>query len=228
MNDSGQIRFGVVAILLTLATLAPQRSAKAGFIASNLGSGNTYNTSISYNLAGPQASTGIGYNLAVEFHISGTSPIAFGSAELALEYHGGTNALNVLLLSSLSGQPGATLETISVTNVPVGPSLVIATSSINTMLTPGTNYWLAAVMSGNSYLSWMDNSLGQFNDTAYQVNTTGTPGPWTVATGDTDIAFAINSASLASVPGPSSIMVLGVGAVSVFGFRVRQRWSRDR
>lgn len=83
MNDSGQIRFGVVAILLTFAALAPQSSAKAGFIASNLGSGNSYDTSNSYNLTGPQASTGMGYNLAIEFHISGASPIAFGSAELA-------------------------------------------------------------------------------------------------------------------------------------------------
>src|SRR6185312_9086099 len=100
--------------------------------------------------------------------VSGTSSVAFGSAQLALEYHSGANAVDVLLMSDGGGLPGSTLETMHLSNIPVGPSLVMATSTVNTMLNPGTNYWLAAATSKDTSMTWMMNSQGQANHLVFR------------------------------------------------------------
>ena len=207
-------------MLLTFLALAPQPSASAGFIANDLGSGGSYNTNGGYTLAGPMSSSGLGYGLAVEFTVSGTSSIAFGSAQLALEYHGGANAVDVLLMADGGGVPGSTLETIHLTNIPVGPALVTATSTANTLLTPGTNYWLAAVASNDTYMTWMSNSQGQMNHLAYRTDHGTGPTAWGTAPGNPDVAFGI---SVAAVPAPPSLALFGFGLLGLAGYRLGRR-----
>ena len=108
--------------------------------------------------------------------MTGGPPVAFGSAQLALEYHSGANAVDILLMSNVGSLPGSTIETIHLANIPTGPTLVTATSSINTFLTPGTNYWLVASAPKDTYMSWMMNSQGQSNHLAYEINQGS--GPW--------------------------------------------------
>ena len=201
---------------MAFAAFAPGRAALAGFIASDLGPGGSYNTNGGFTLSGPQGATGLGYGLAVEFQVAGSSPVAFGSAQLALEYHSGTNAVDVMLMSDAGGLPGSSLETIHLTNIPTGPSLVTAISPAHTLLTPGTDYWLAAVASNDSYFSWMMNNQGQANDLAYRLDHGSGPLAWQSAgPGNPDVAFSI---SPTAVPAPSSLGLLGVGMLTLGGF----------
>jgi hypothetical protein len=214
------LRFPLAMMILpAIATLAPARTTQAGFIASNLGSGGSYNANSGYTLSGPQSSSGLGYSLAVEFQVTGGAPVAFGAAQLALQYHSGANALDVLLMSNSGGLPGSTLETIHVVNIPTGPSLVTAVSSTDTLLTPGANYWLVAVASNDTYLTWMMNGQGQANHLAYEINHGSGPLGWQTSSGSTDVAF-----SVAAVPAPSAAALLGLGLVTAGGFSAGRRF----
>ncbi len=220
MNVPGRRQSVGVSIFLALWAMTAPNPAKAGFIATDLGSGGSYNTTSGYTLAGPQSSSGLGYGLAVEFTVSGSSSIAFGSAQLALEYHGGANAVDILLMADNSGLPGSTLETIHLTGIAAGPSLVTATSTAHTLLAPGTNYWLAAVASNDTYMSWMANSQGQMNHLAYRTDHGAGPSSWGTAPGNADVAFSI---ATAAVPAPPSFALLGVGLLGLAGYHFGRR-----
>jgi hypothetical protein len=210
---------------LAIAALGSGRTAQAGYLATDLGTGGTYNVSSGYTLSGPQATIGTGYSLAVEFTVSGTQPIAFGSAQLALQYHSGVDALTVMLMTNSKGLPGSTLESIQLSNIPTGPSLVTATSTVNTLLTPGTEYWLVAVASQTTYMTWMMNNQGKSNDLAYEVVTGSGPQGWQADSGGTDVAFSISTTAVA-VPSPSTASLLGVGLLTVGGVSARRRRTK--
>ena len=206
-----------ISILLAMAALAARSSAEAGFIDGDLGPGDSYNASSGYTLSGPNSYTGLGYSLAVRFQVSGTSSVAFGSAELALRYFAGANSVDVLLLGDSGGVPGATLETMHASNISTAPSPLTVTSTANTLLMPGTDYWLAAVTSGDTYMSWMANNQGRMDHLAYRTDHGTGPTPWSLAEGNPDVAFAIYSASVAT---PPSAAMLGVGLVVLGGYGI--------
>ncbi len=216
-----KLRYALAAFLAT-AALASGRPASAGFIASDLGPGGSFDANTGYTLSGPAASGGIGYGLAVKFKNSGTSSVVFGSAQLALQFHTGANALKVLLVADSAGLPGATLETISFSNIATGPSLVTATSTVGTLLAPGTTFWLAAVASNDTFMTWNANNQGQMNDLAYRVDHGSGPQPWQFAAGNPDVAFSI---STLSVPAPPSLVLLGSG-LATLGFSLVGRGRR--
>ena len=217
--------FIAITIFPTIAILASPRRAEAGFIAGNLGSNSSYSMTSGYTLSGPKSSSGLGYSLAVEFQVSGTSNIAFGSAELALEHHTGTNPLSVLLEADNNGVPGLTIETLQASTIPTGPSLVTVTSSINPVLNAGTNYWLVAVATNDTYLSWMANSQAQTSHLAYRTDDGSGPSGWSTPSGIADPAFAINSVV---VPAPPSLGLLGIGLATFAGNGLRRRFPRRR
>lgn len=216
-----RVRYALAALLATMA-LAFGQPASAGFIASDLGTGGSFNANMSYTLSGPGATGGVGYGLAVKFTNSGSSSVAFGSAQLALEFHTGANALKVLLMADSAGLPGATLESISLSNIAVGPSLVTATSTVGTLLAPGKTYWLAAVASNDTYMSWDANNQNQMGDLAYRVDHGSGPQPWQSAAGNPDVAFSI---STPAIPAPPSLILLGSG-MATLGFSLLGRWRR--
>ena len=202
--------------VLIASTSAPT-AARAGFVASDLSPTGAYNLGNGYNLTGPQAFTGQGYGLAVEFTVGGTSPVAFGSAELAIAYRAGSNSFNVVLASDNGDQPGATLETITETGIAPGPTLVTATSTVHTMLAAGSSYWLEALATGNTNMTWMANTQGVMNDLNYRLDTGSGPGAWNFANGYADPAFAVLSsvATFSTVPEPTSLSLMALGLIGL-------------
>ena len=215
------LRFALAAFLATTA-LTCGRPASAGFIASDLGPSGSFDANAGYTLSGPAAPGGVGYGLAVKFKNSDTSSVVFGSAQLALQFHTGANALKVLLVADSAGLPGATLETISLSNIATGPSLVTASSSVGTLLAPGMTYWLAAVASSDTFMTWNANNQGQMNGLAYRVDHGSGPQAWQSASGNPDVAFSI---SPLSIPAPPSLVLLGSG-LATLGFSLVGRWRR--
>lgn len=211
------IAFGLVAGSLLLGGGRP---AGAGFIASDIGSGGTFNTLSGYNLTGPKVFTGQGYGLAVEFSVGGTAPVAFGSATLALAYRGGSNAADVVLAADNGGLPGTALETIHLSNISAIPSLVTATSTVHSPLAPGSNYWLEAIATGDTNMTWFASSQGAANHLAYRLDTGSGPGPWGLAPGSADPAFSISSVGVgnpAIVSAPPSLTLFGLGLAGLVG-----------
>jgi len=209
------IGFGWVACSILLGG----GNAGAGFIASDLGPGGSFNLKNGYNLTGPQVFTGQGYGLAVEFRVDGDSPVAFGSASLALAYRDGTNAVDVVLAADRGGLPGVALETIHLTGIPAGASLVTAFSTARTVLTPGLNYWLAAIVTGDTNMTWLANNQGFAGHLAYRLDTGSGPGPWGLAPGNADPAFSVSGVIVpaGSVPAPPSLALLGIGLAGLLG-----------
>jgi hypothetical protein len=224
MNKFGQIRAASIAFLLAIAIMTPQKSASAAWLAGNLGTGNSFNTSAGYALSGPHPASGSSENLAVEFSFTGTAPVLFSSAQLALQFHSGANQVTVALMSSTAGVPGTVLETMSLSVAGATATLYTVTSTVNTVLYANTNYWLAADVSGTSDMTWMENNQGQTNHLAFQTDSASTGlSAWTTAPGNPDIAYAVYSIP---VPAPSSASLFGVGIVALAGYRIR-RTRRD-
>jgi hypothetical protein len=226
MNISGLLRISWVTLVVTVLSFGSSEPARAGYIASNLGSGGSFTTTGGYTLSGPNVAAGIGYSLAVEFQVSGSSTVGFGDAELALQYHSGVNSLQILLMTSAGGLPGVALSTMSVSNLSSAASLVTVATSTAVTLSAGTNYWLVAIASTNSSFSWLTNNQGSVGHDAFNVNHGSGPTGWTTSATDTDLAFQIDPAA---VPTPRSGVLFGVGlaGISALSFKKRRRASSE-
>ena len=202
--------------------------ARAGYIASNLTASQGYNTGSAYNLTGPAAvQGGQGFVLGVSF--TSASTVTFDSAQLALSFMSGTNALNVSLMTDAGGTPsGTTLETIRITGIGASPGLVTATSTTHSVLTAGVSYWLVATYgASDTYMKWYLNSTGATGQTAYRSDSSTAQGSWNAYPGGTNPAFAISgspAATAAAVDSPSSAFLVGIGGLGL----LTRGWVRRR
>ncbi len=219
----------VFALFLTLFAIAlePLRAEAGQIIASNLGEADAFSPIAGYQVSGTGAPSGIGYDLAVGFTVGGSSPVPFGSAELALAYQGGDNAVNIELLADSSGQPGAMLDSIPVANLATGPALVTATSTLEPTLFPGSRYWIAAIASGTTQLEWMANVIGQSGDLAQRSDIGFGPTPWQVEP-ISDPAVRVTAADLTPVSAPSTRVLWGTAALLAPGFALGRQRSKPR
>ena len=210
----------LLAILATAGSmLLGDNLAAGGYIVNDLGAGGSFDPNHGYNLTGPQVFTGQGFGLAVEFGVAGNTPLHFGSVTMALAYRGGLEAADIILASDDEGRPGAAMETIHLTAVPTIPGLVTVSSITQSLLTPGVHYWIEALATGDTNMTWFANDQGASNDFSYRLDTGPGPGPWTFDSGAADPAFAVSTpdAAAAAVPSPSSLALLTIGIVGLTG-----------
>jgi len=100
--------------------------------------------------------------IAAPFKPTQSAPIESISLALSAGASGIGSAI-VSLAQDSSGVPGNTLESWSVTNLPVGsqPALTVLNDRLNLVLTAGQAYWVVAQpMAANSDVLWYTNVLG--------------------------------------------------------------------
>jgi hypothetical protein len=213
-----------LAVLLATVTLifASTRPAVADFVVySDFGPGQTYGTGY-YSISGGGSDPGPvpGYGFALAQSFVPTSNFLFTSVELALTDIVGTNAITVSLMSDAGGHPGTILESFSVTGLTRYPGSVLETlvSTTNTPLNAGTTYWIAAMpVSLDTAAGWMINSTGA-TGRSRTVNDYVT---W-VALAEDSAAFEVTGVQVTSVPEPSSLTLLSIGAAALAAWR----WGR--
>ena len=174
---------------------------------------NTYGTTGpgydpgSYYFVDPNQSIGRGF-------LVGFGNYTFTGIDIALAFSTSTSVLNVSICSDNSGVPGAAIETFAVSNAgTLGPaSRYTLNSVLHPTLAMGSSYFITmAPADANSSGGW-----GLTNDghTATLAYTSGPGGGWNTASGITDGAVTVFG-DLQTVPEPTSMAVLGLGALAL-------------
>ena len=209
--------------------------AEADYLVSNLTSTLGFNALSGFNLIGPKAVTQTGYAIGVRFTISGAQSMAFDSAQLALAYRGGTNALDISLRTDQNGIPGGSaLETIQITKINADPGIVTVNSALHPILSAGVSYWLVATYgAANTNIAWLFNSQGRVGLAAYRADTLTAQGNWVSAPTLTDAAYSISGSAVPVAVGvvdaPSSgvlTAIAGLGLLSGHQFQRRRAIRR--
>ncbi len=218
----GSIRTLAAVLMLAVLGFGPSATAQAGYIASNLTSAQSFNSSSGYNLTGPTSASGQGFEVAARF--TSATTVSFDSAQLALAYRSGGNSLSVAIMTesvlpNMPGVPsGLALETIQLTNISANPGLVTASSALHPILAAGVNYWLVATYgASDTNIAWFVNSTGATGQLAYRSDTATTQGPWNYYAAGSTPAFSISGSTIvaAAVDGPSSGFLVGIGGLGL-------------
>jgi len=225
MLNLSETRPRCIALILLSASICPAgfaHRAEANFEVTNLGSNNSFSTASGFNVTGPKTFPGQGYGIAVRFTVASSTSISFDSAELGLVYRGGTNSINIALMTDGKGVPsGTTLESIHLANLSNVASLVTATSTVHSVLAAGASYWLVATYgAADTSIGWLANTTGQFGHSAYRPDTTSAIGSWVAGPSYGDAGYAVfgtdmGTNGVSSVDAPPSGMLVGIGCLGV-------------
>jgi len=210
-----QQRLPVVVAALFFVGTAPSVFAGPITIFSTFGPGNT---------TGTIQNLGIGGSLQNEFADSFTpsSTYTLNSITVSAEFISGTTDQLTVFLASGATQPGAPIESFSLTGLPsTFPGTVgTMTSVLNPTLFAGTTYWvvLAASDPANTYDGWAE-GLVSYPGEMFLGTDTSFPN-WTIG----GIAPPGGAFSIAATPTPEPATgALCLGALGLLGLVVRRR-----
>lgn len=212
-------------ICMLVSAAAAQGVLRGDTIASTFGPGDSFDASGGWAAVAP-------YALAYPFRVPDDSNYLFIAAKLAISWeYGPTNEFDAILANDHSNQPGTGLESFHLVNVvpPIGGGRnnapVEVESILNPLLVAGGQYWLiaAASVTGNG-VSWESANIlpvppeqGVWNGDSWHVGIQ-TPGTTLVAPG----AFSIAADPVASVPEPSSFLLMLGSIAGLVAFRRRR------
>lgn len=214
----------VLQALLMCAAVSCPTTLEAAPIYSNLGPGDSFATSPGtypvWNLT-----SGAFIDRAAAFTVPGVEDVLFESAELGFHLQSGMNTATVHLAANDAGNlPGALIESIDLL-LPAPsatPTIIMATSNTNPILTAGSTYWIIASMSfPDAMATWGVNDTGAVGATATRTNFQN--GQWFAQPGGMP-SLRVN-ASPAPVPEPTTLLLVGTGLASA-AFRRRKRQSK--
>ncbi len=209
-------------VFLVMCLVGPTH-ANAAIVYSNLGPGDTFSGD-AYAFGTGSIFWGASFKL-------GSSSFAFTSAEVPLVSFSGSNEVTFGLRSDNSGLPGALLQSFSASIPPNGFEIVTFHGTAPLVLNCGTTYWLTSEDDApdDTYAGWVTNNIGFVGSAAVRFGS----GDWLNSFYPPDtptVAFRINGdlIGVTDCPEPTSIAMLGVGALCFLGNGLRRRNLRNR
>jgi len=217
-------RLGTIGFVLTVMLGMPDGALADPVVYSNFGAangGNDYQTGLSWTVGNDLVGNSA---IGEVFTVAQTGTLA--TIAIALQFVSGTNAATISLRADAGGVPGAVLESFSVSNLPVDDGAfhvpTTVTDSVNAVLVSGSDYWIVASTSASNLLSW------KFSDdvAGNQASSEDGGSTWGFVDIETQGAFRVteNVLRVSSVPEPSTLALLNVGAGIRAGNWLRRRW----
>jgi hypothetical protein len=172
---------------------------KPGFVVGNAGFPNTY-------------------AFAGNFHPSSSG--TFDELWLTMYSNYPSDPLTLSLTTDNSGLPGSVLWSETITNQLGTYDTVLNLDHLNgPQLVAGSCYWLTAEGTSTPFheVTWSFNGIGETSNMAYTEN----GGPWLIYS----VNYATPGMKVGVVPEPSTIILLGIAAISLLAYRRRRQSS---